>query len=202
MLARMLAIICLSLLLNGNVLALKSDREQPATVEADEVEYDFRNGTRTYKGNVLVIQGTMRITGDKLIVEYNGDELEKAIVWGRPASFKQRPDGKDHDVIGKGRTMVLDQTINRLTLTTEASLQQGPDLAEGEEIIYDIDTEKLSIKSASTQTGSQTEAGEGEDAGEEKKPSRVKVVITPTKETPAEEPSGEGTSADPEAPAE
>ena len=36
--------------------ALESDRNQPATVEADEVEYDFRTGVRTYTGNVIVEQ--------------------------------------------------------------------------------------------------------------------------------------------------
>ena len=37
------------------VWALEGDRDQPATVEADEVEYDFRTGKRTYKGNVIVV---------------------------------------------------------------------------------------------------------------------------------------------------
>ena len=35
-------------------LGLSTDKDQPAQVEADEVEYDFRTGERTYKGNVIV----------------------------------------------------------------------------------------------------------------------------------------------------
>ena len=160
-------------------VALESDRDQPATVEADEVEYDFRTGVRTYKGNVVVIQGTLEITGDKLEVIYKDQELQSATAWGRPASFKQRPDGKDQDVIGKGERIVLDQIANTLTLFDGASLQQGPDVANGDEIVYDINRDKLSIKgSASTQA--QPEDTAGTDSTEPKqKPTRAKVVITP-----------------------
>ena len=83
--------------------ALDSDKDQPASVEADEVEYDFRTGVRTYKGNVIVEQGSLRITGDKLVVVYKDDKLESATAWGNLASFKQRPEGKDQDVVGKGK---------------------------------------------------------------------------------------------------
>jgi len=160
--------------------ALSTDRNEPATVEADEVEYDFRTGERTYKGNVIVVQGTLRITGDKLVVKYNGDKLESATTWGRLASFKQRPDGKDQDVIGKGKKIVLDQIANTLSLYKEASLKQGPDTANGEVIIYDITNDKLSIKGAAT---IKNKADGTKTTGEPEKPRRAKVVITPQSAT-------------------
>ncbi len=46
----------LMLAASTSLWALNSDRNEPATVEADEVEYDFRTGVRTYKGNVVVIR--------------------------------------------------------------------------------------------------------------------------------------------------
>jgi lipopolysaccharide export system protein LptA len=160
--------------------ALSTDRDEPATVEADEVEYDFRTGVRTYTGNVIVVQGTLRITGDKLVVEYNGDQLESATAWGQLASFKQRPDGKDQDVIGKGKKIVLNQIANTLTLHKQASLQQGPDTAIGEKIVYDITNDKLSIKGAAT-IKKKTDGTAG--AGEPEKPGRAKVIITPRSTT-------------------
>jgi len=166
----------LLLILAQNTWALSTDRDEPATVEADEVEYDFRTGVRTYTGNVIVVQGTLRITGDKLVVEYNGDQLESATAWGRLASFQQRPDGKDQDVIGKGKRIVLDQIANTLTLYKEASLQQGADTAIRAKIVYDITNDKLSIKCAATvkkKTDGTT------STGEPKKPARAKVIITP-----------------------
>ena len=164
-------------------LGLDSDRKQPATVEADEVEYDFRTGERVYKGNVIVEQGSMRITGDKLIVIYQNDELQSATALGNLASFKQRPEGKDNDVIGKAKKIHLDQIKNVLTLVNSASLQQGPDVAKGEMIVYDINNERLSIK-GSASTGTKT-AGDGA-SGQETKPGRAKVVITPGQSTTIE----------------
>ena len=36
------------LILAQDAAALKSDRDKPATVEADEVEYDFKTGKRAW----------------------------------------------------------------------------------------------------------------------------------------------------------
>ena len=164
-------------------LGLDTDREQPATVEADEVEYDFRTGERIYKGNVIVVQGSMRITGDKLVVIYKNDALQSATALGNLASFKQRPEGKTVDVVGKAKKIHLDQIKNVLTLVSSASLQQGPDVAKGEMIVYDINNEKLSIK-GSASTGTKT-AGD-ESSGQKTKPGRAKVVITPGQSTTIE----------------
>lgn len=163
--------------------ALDSDRNQPASVEADEVEYDFRTGVRTYKGNVIVEQGSLRITGDKLVVKYKDDKLESATAWGNLASFKQRPEGKSQDVVGKGKKILLDQVRNTLTLVDSASLQQGTDVAKGEMIVYDINKDKLSIKgTASTKTKKQA----AEKTDQTAKPGRAKVIITPGQSTTVE----------------
>jgi lipopolysaccharide export system protein LptA len=161
--------------------ALQSDREQPAVIEADEVELDFNTGERIYKGNVVVEQGTLLIKGDKMVVKYKEDKMETATAWGNPASFKQRPDGKDQDVLGKGRIIVLNQIRNTLTLTTNASLKQGPDWANGEIIIYNMDTDKMTIKSTA---GGSKKAKAGAEPGKKK---RARVIIMPAKRssTPA-----------------
>ncbi|MFT6712331.1 MAG: lipopolysaccharide export system protein LptA, partial [Arenicella sp.] len=85
------------------VLALSTDRDQPAEIEADDIEFDFKNGTRTYIKNVLVVQGTLRITADKVIANYGEKDLENATAWGSLARFKQRPDDKPDDTEGWAR---------------------------------------------------------------------------------------------------
>lgn len=127
--------------------ALSTDQNQPAVIDADEVEFDFRSGARTYKGNVHVTQGTLRITADKLLVSYKNDVLEKATAWGRPAHFRQRPDGKQQDVLGEGRRIILHGISNTLTLINRASLKQGTNTARGEKIIYNMSTDKMVVKS-------------------------------------------------------
>jgi lipopolysaccharide export system protein LptA len=128
-------------------LALSTDRDQPAQIVADDIEFDFNTGVRTYTGNVSIVQGTLRITADKLVAHYNKDgALENATAWGNLASFRQRPDDKDTDTIGKGREIIIDEVANTLTLITTASLTQGPNTATGAKIIYDMATDKLKIQ--------------------------------------------------------
>lgn len=169
----------ITLLIPATGMTLSTDRDQPATIEADEVEMDFKTGVRTYKGNVVVVQGTLRIVGDKLIVNYKDDQFETATAWGNPAEFKQRPDGKDQDVIGKGRKILLNQVNNTLTLYTSASLKQAGDTAIGEEIIYNMETDKMTVKSVGP-GGAKTKKAEGEKPAEKK---RARIVIIPKKQT-------------------
>jgi len=166
----------------GQVHALSSGRNQPATIEADEVEFDFRTGERTYKGNVVVVQGTLRITGDKMVVQYDqeNDRIKEATSWGDPATFKQRPDGKENDVYGEGQTIIMDQINNTLTLIKDASMTQGGNTAKGKEIVYDMSADKMTVKGFKPSEGE-----DDEDTG------RARVTINP-------EGDGSGDAADDE----
>ena len=48
-----LLIIILGSSISSQALALKTDRDQPADIEADDIEFNFQKGTRTYLDNVL-----------------------------------------------------------------------------------------------------------------------------------------------------
>ena len=136
----------LLLLSTGAAQALSTDRDQPAEIEADDIEFDFQKGTRTYLQNVLVVQGTLRIKADKLIAVYDeNDELETVTAWGNLARFKQRPDGKQNDVEGWAKKILVNQKANTLTLIGQAALKQGPDTARSDTIVYDMERDKLSL---------------------------------------------------------
>ena len=141
-----LLLMSLALTLSLPAWALKSDRDQPADIEADNTEIDFRTGVRTLTGNVLIVQGTLRLKADKLVGQYTKGELTKATAWGSPARFKQRPDGKPDDVEGAAKKIVVDYASNTLTLFGKASLKQGENTARGDTITYNMATDKLQIK--------------------------------------------------------
>lgn len=171
------------------VMALKSDKSQPATIEADEVEMDFRTGKRTYQGNVSVQQGTMRITADKLIATYEDNKLTEATAFGNPAVFRQRPEGKDQDVVGKAKRLKLDQVQDLVTLDENASLTQDADTIEGKTIVYNLETEKMLVQGGTTtaepatttqvEAEPQPEAGEVESKAEEAPTKRPRITIQP-----------------------
>ena len=136
----------ITLCISTNSLALKSDRDQPAEIQADNTEIDFKSGVRTLTNNVLVEQGTLRLKADKLVAIYNkkGD-LTKATAWGSLARFKQRPDNEPDDVEGWGKKMVVDYKANTLTLIGSAALKKAGSTARGNTIVYNMATDKLSI---------------------------------------------------------
>ena len=145
-LTRQLIALLVFSLLSSQVLALKSDRDQPADIEADSIEFDLQKGTRTYIDNVLAVQGTLRLKADKLFAEYDGSDLKKATIYGSLARFKQRPDGKEHDVEGWAKKIIVDQKANTLTLIGKAALKQGPNTARGETIVYNMANDTLRVQ--------------------------------------------------------
>ena len=46
--------------------ALSTDRDQPIEIEADFAELDDSRGVTMYKGNVIVTQGSLKLTGESL----------------------------------------------------------------------------------------------------------------------------------------
>lgn len=148
--AMALSLLCMiTLSISSNALALKSDRDQPADIEADDTTIDFRSGQRTFIGNVLVIQGSLRIKADKVVANYQDGQLINATAWGQLARFKSRPDGKPDDVEGLAKKIFVNQQANTLTLTTNATLQQGANTARGQEIVYNMANDTLKIKGGS-----------------------------------------------------
>ena len=159
-----------------NAVALESDRNQSVLVEADEVEMDFSSGTRLYRGNVSVRQGTIRILADQIELFYKGEQLDHGIATGNPAVFRQRPDGKDHDVIGTGRTIELDEINNIVTFINNARLRQGGDTIEGDRIVYDMARDRMTVRGETRSTR------EGEDADTvlpKKDGERPRMVLQP-----------------------
>ncbi len=132
--------------------ALKSDKEQPAFVDADNVEVDFRTGVRTYTGNVKVRQGTLRINGDKMVVRYKDEKIQTATAYGKPATFQQRPDGKNDDVNGSATRLELNEVENILSLHENAILTQSQDSTRGDVIHYNMNSNKMTVKGG-TSTG-------------------------------------------------
>ncbi len=129
--------------------ALESDRNQPADIEADDTNIDFKTGQRVFTGNVIVVQGTLRIKADKVVANYKDGQLINATATGNLARFKSRPDGKPDDVEGMGKKIFVNQQKNTLTLTSNALLKQGTNTARGQEIVYNMANDTLKIKGGS-----------------------------------------------------
>ncbi len=163
---------------------LSSDPDQPIEIEADFAELDDQEGRTTYTGNVIVTQGSIRMTGDKMRANFSPErELIDVYVEGRPAFFKQTPDGGKDDIEGEALEIEYHAQKNLLYLIRQARLTQGERLFKGYRINYD--TEKSII------TGRATPRDSGGETAAKEPPSRVKVIIPPRNKTAPDPARGE-----------
>ena len=57
--------------------ALESDADQPIHIEGDDAQIDQNNETIVYTGSVEVAQGSLRVSGDRMVVKINGNQVER-----------------------------------------------------------------------------------------------------------------------------
>lgn len=151
---------------SGPLLALSSDRQQPMLIEADVAEIDDANGISVYRGQVKVTQGTLVLTGDEMTVINKDGDVDKVIMTGTPATYRQRPDNKDKDVFAKALRMEYYMRPEHVILLGKAEVEQDGDTMHSERIEYDIVKDLV-------------------NAGTRKPNERVQIVIQPKpRETP------------------
>jgi lipopolysaccharide export system protein LptA len=154
----------------GFCWALSTDRSQPMSIEADRVELDDGQGVSVYHGNVKVTQGTLILTGETMTVHTKGDEVEKVIMEGEPATYKQRPDNKDKDVRAKALRMEYYTNPEHIILLKEAEVDQEGDRLRSERIEYDVVNDKV-------------------NAGTDQPNERVHITIQPRPEKSKQDPA-------------
>jgi lipopolysaccharide export system protein LptA len=124
--------------LSGPLFALSTDREQPITIEADQGQIDDAQGVAIYEGNVIINQGTIRITAAKVTLNYSEQQdIEKVVAVGSPARFRQLPDNKDEYLQASALQMEYFADQDMLQLTQEARVWQAKDVVTGQKITYD-----------------------------------------------------------------
>jgi lipopolysaccharide export system protein LptA len=148
----------------GNGFGLSSDRDKPLEIEADSAEMNA-----VYRGNVVAIQGSMRITGDILTIKYTpGHEIREVLVEGNPAHFKQQMDDSGEEAKGEALKMEYHVTQNLLYLIEKAKVTQRRQIYLGHKMSYDTERSFLTIKK-----GDAHEPGSGNH--------RIKTIILPEK---------------------
>lgn len=135
-----IGIICLFGLIFFSQLstALSDDKKQPINVSADSAQKNDKKGIATYQGDVIITQGSIRITGDKITIHDADGKITKITADGSPATFKQRPDNSQEDIVGESNTLVYDFKTELLTLTGNALLQQEGNSTKSNKIVYEM----------------------------------------------------------------
>jgi lipopolysaccharide export system protein LptA len=118
--------------------ALPSDRDQPIRVQADSAELDEKQGVAVYRGGVVITQGTLKITGDKVTITQDArGDIEVFTAEGNLAYYEQLPAEDKSIVKAYGLTIQYFAPTERIVLIDQARVIQEGNTFKGEKIVYD-----------------------------------------------------------------
>ncbi len=141
-------------------VALRNDADQPIHIEGDDAEIDQSNETIVYTGSVEVVQGTLRVFGERMVVKIKGDQVQQIITEGGPARYRQRLEDDQGDVEAEAESIIYHTSEERIYLNGEATLTQLGNTLSGESIRYDIVNGKVDASAGDT-------------------PGRVRMILVP-----------------------
>lgn len=166
-----LLVLLAALLANAPAWALSSDKDQPIEIEADTADLNDQKRITIYRGDVIVIQGSIRMTGDKMTVYYNEqDDVDTVIMEGTPATYKQLPDNSDVYDEAEALRMEYYEPKGLVVLIDNAVVKQGRTRFSGNRVEYDTNLSQVKARG---------DGKEGDKAGESEGGGRFKMIIKP-----------------------
>ncbi|WP_434777443.1 lipopolysaccharide transport periplasmic protein LptA [Neisseria sp. Ec49-e6-T10] len=122
-----------------------ADRSKPIEITADQGSLDQQNQVTTWKGNVVIIQGTLKFTSADLQVTRNTEGFQKMVATGKPVTFRQKLEGKPQYVSGHANKVEYDSKTNVVILTGAAQVKREGDVVDGARITYNTATETYQV---------------------------------------------------------
>lgn len=119
--------------------ALPSDANQSIKLLADKATYSERTGITSYSGNVIITQGTFKMTADNITVNLSqGRSINSAVATGRPATMQQVVTQEKGLAKGQGNKIDYNAITGIVTLSGNAKLVQNGASFAGNVIRYSL----------------------------------------------------------------
>ena len=157
--------------------AERADREKEIVVNADKLTADDANHTSVFEGNVIITQGTMRMTAGRVTVREDALRHKFYVAYGAPVTFRQKRDNVDEYVEGQAQRAEFDDLNDIVKLYENARVKSNQNEITGNFISYDVNRELAQVTGAPP--GTQAPPN-----------SRIKMTIIPAKK--GEEPGKAG----------
>ena len=148
--------------------AERADRDKEIVVGADRSTSDDINKTLFLEGNVVVSQGTMRITASKVTIKEDPQHFKLLVATGSPVTFRQKRENSDEWIDGNALRAEYDERNDKVHLYDHARVKSGGNEVTGDYIAYDMKKETTEV--AGAPPGAKPPGN-----------SRVKVIIIPPK---------------------
>jgi len=151
-------------------IALDSDRDQAIEIEADRLEVREQEKISIYEGNVKLVQGSLNISSDRLVIHFNdANELTLMEMTGQPARFRQL-DNERQEMLGEAEQIDYTESASLLELRRSAHFKHAGDVIKSDMIRFNTATN-------------------GIEAGGTQSDERVKMVIKPRPKQAADTPT-------------
>ena len=120
-------------------------------VQADRARatgLDFKEATWTLCGKVRISVQDGELRSDEAVVTFVADRVTRAVVRGKPAELEQKlKDGGK--ALGRADSLTYDTALGKVTLRGDASLSDGRSDIRGEQLVYDINAQRVQAGKAS-----------------------------------------------------
>ena len=155
----------------NSAYCLSTDSEQNIEIEADTAEMDDVKNITTYRGNVIVTQGSIRMSGHTMTVYFDDNrDMRLVIMDGTPAKYRQLPDNSNVYDEAEALRMEYYALKNYVILIDQALVTQEELRFSGDRIEYDTVLNKVKAK-GETITDTKRKSNEKTESG------RVKIII-------------------------
>lgn len=134
-------------------MALPSDSNQAIHITADSATRNDQTGITLYQGDVLLTQGSLKVSGDSIELRQTGNTITTIIAKGRPAEFQQRPAVSKEITHAYGRVLDYNIHTKELEITGQAKVTQGADIFSGNRIVYNINKSTVNAFSDASTNG-------------------------------------------------
>lgn len=133
-------------------LHARQETDLPITIQADSATVSELEGTSVYRGNVIIEQGSLRITADEILIE--SQALRPSTIVAKSidettghARFEQATQGTKGNILAQGELIRYNVNLEKLEISGQASLTQGLDRYEGDNLSYDLPKGLLAVHS-------------------------------------------------------
>ena len=117
--------------------ALSTDQDQPVRIDAGSASLDHQNRVATYRGDVVIVRGSLRITGDLVTMRFDENyDLATLVAEGELAHFEQQ---LDSGPMQQGKAARIEYRVEdgAMIFVGTAQIAQGEFVMRAERIDYD-----------------------------------------------------------------
>lgn len=129
-----------------STLGLPEDREKPIQLEANRAQLDQKTGTSIYEGDVVITQGSMRLTANTVTIYTRDGTFQRMEAVGNPATLRYKPAVDKPEMNGVSQRVDYDAVAAKVVMTTNARITQGQDVFTGNRIEYDLGTDVVKAR--------------------------------------------------------